>query len=204
MNKGRKRATITPENEIQIYLAAMAEPRKQRTKLAEELQGSIKWKDSPPEVEVLEKKISEYRNNITKGPEDMLWSTLTMWDGVISSEDLPVVLRAWVYTRASLKVNFTIRNAKWVARLRCVIPDIVMLTVTARRYSDLEIMYKLNPRRPVNVALSDVMLYLDLTGKEATDELYEAISSPHKDRWLVREKKEKFENDIKGVLANER
>jgi hypothetical protein len=94
---------------------------KRRTKLAEELEEIIQnkgWRS--PTIETMEKLISKARNH--KNEQDKPWSIASLDTYSIPPEALPAVLAE--YARHKLKeddtianTDFTIRQAKWVARL---------------------------------------------------------------------------------------
>ena len=133
---------------------ALKFPRVLRRELAEHLRTSFEQKGWPlPEVETLEKKISEVRNK--RDELDKPWSLVSLPSHAIAPEALPYVLKVWA---RSLTINgrpthpeqdneendadeehlilriefprfklsphtFTIRHALWVARLYTVVID---------------------------------------------------------------------------------
>ncbi len=133
---------------------ALRFPRVLRRELAEHLRTSFEQKGWPlPEVETLEKKISEVRNK--RDELDKPWSLVSLTEHAIAPDALPYVLKVWA---RSLTINgsppapeqdneqneadeehlfleieypgfkwsprtFTIRHALWVARLYTVVVD---------------------------------------------------------------------------------
>jgi hypothetical protein len=123
MNKKSKRAIIGDEYEEVISRYVLDFPNIKRTDLAEKIQAEVKWSGKPPEIEVLERKISHYRRNLSNpSREDQPWNIGTLGDFPISHEALPTVLAVCKYARDAGNV-FTIRRAKWTARLSGVLRD---------------------------------------------------------------------------------
>ena len=119
MIKKGKRARITPDGEALIVSRALESPRLQRAVLAEKLQAEFGKRNWPvPKLEVLEKKISKYRNR-EESPQDKPWSTATLEAYPIPPEALPKVLELWKF-RLDTGEKLTIREAKWAARLSAV------------------------------------------------------------------------------------
>lgn len=113
-----KRARITPDGRAYILTHALLLPRIPRTKLAEQLQKELEAEGyDRPEVEVLERKISWFRNHATDDPQDKFWNLSTLEDFPIPADALPSVLKAWLHNQEERKAPLTIREAKWVARL---------------------------------------------------------------------------------------
>lgn len=117
VHKG-KRATITQRGLELIIRRSLDHPRMPRTKLAEQLQGELEaMGQDVPEVEVLERKISWWRNHATDDPQDKPWSMSTLDEYPISPETLPkIFLLSQAFGPTSMD-TVTIRDAKWMARL---------------------------------------------------------------------------------------
>ena len=116
MIKKGKRARITPDGEALIVSRALESHRLQRAVLAEKLQAEFEKRNyAVPQLEVLEKRISKYRNH-QESPQDKPWSTTTLDAYPIPPEALPQVLALWML-RLKKKKSLTIREAKWAARL---------------------------------------------------------------------------------------
>lgn len=91
-----------------------------------------------PEDETIQKYIVEARKK--QGPEDAPWSLATLNDYHIPPEALPAVLRVWKM-HLTERLDFTIRQAKWVARLQGLIIDITDLSYWATTYAFREYYY---------------------------------------------------------------
>lgn len=116
------RAWIGDDEELQICRYTLEFRDMQRTKLAEKIQAEVPWPGKPPEIEVLERKISHYRTHAVDHPEDKPWSMATLDRHPVSPEAIPAVLACWrklVQRRTAL----TIREAKWVSRLYALMVD---------------------------------------------------------------------------------
>ncbi len=112
-----KRARITLDGHAIIIRRALEHPRLQRTKLAEKLQRELEERGHDvPQVEVLERLISKHRNHSEDDPQEKPWSTATLDAYPIPPEALGAVLKAW-RSRVLQRETFTVREAKWCARL---------------------------------------------------------------------------------------
>ena len=117
MVRKQSRAHITTEIEGFILWRALERPYGDRTTLAESLQKEIYRKfGKNPSIETLEKKISYYRNHIEDDPQEKPWSIATLDAFPIPPQALPIVLKEF-RRRTDEGGDFTIRQAKWVARL---------------------------------------------------------------------------------------
>ena len=147
MTKRGKRANITPDGEATIIARALERPRLQRTALAEKLQVEFEGLGyDVPEIEVLERKISWYRNHATDDPQEKPWSTATLDNNYpIPPEALPLVLKVWKLCIEKGQ-GFTIREAKWAARLSGLLVDIETLSYKASQYARTELLYQLIDR----------------------------------------------------------
>jgi hypothetical protein len=143
-----KRAKITNENNAMIMHYALETPRIPRTILAKQLEAGLNWEGPAPEIEVLERKISWFRNNVLDGPQEQPWGTSTLDQYPIPPESLLAVLRVWK-SCIEKGVNFTIREAKWVSRLYAIQQDIEKLYFIATRHARVELMFEIM-NRPFN------------------------------------------------------
>lgn len=111
--------------------------------------------------------------------EDLPWSLAKpVTDQFIPSDTLPFVLRAWVYVREYLKGEFTVREAKWVARLCYIVKDLDMLTSTAIMYARRELIAEITGESNDSFE-EDLKLFALLTGEEITNErMNQIISGP--------------------------
>jgi hypothetical protein len=124
MVKRHKRAIINDEQENDIIQFVRDFPTLPRTQLAEKIQTKVKWLGKPPEIEVLERKISHYRKELNKlSSKDPPWSIIgSLGDCSISPEALPAVLAVCKYAREAGNV-FTVSQAKWAAKLSGLFRD---------------------------------------------------------------------------------
>ena len=136
----RKRAKNFKEKNAEIMHYALQTPRIPRTELAEKLQTLIKWDGQVPEVEVLERKISWYRNHIEQSEEDENWSVETLNKFPIGADALPSVLEVWNFALLNKRQPLTMRQAKWVARLYKTLEgeDIKVVYLFAKAYAHRE------------------------------------------------------------------
>lgn len=150
MTYPKQRAFIAIEQEEQIshYSLSPLYRDMKRGKLAEKIQREVTWRGKTPELEVLEKKITDYRNTCV-WLEDNPWS---LGESIKPQYGIPgdatgILLELWKY---SLEIGYplTLRHAKWIARLYKVIvtandevnhwKQIQILFFTALRYADRE------------------------------------------------------------------
>ena len=150
--KKGKRATITGADKQNIIeLAIGVYPTLPRGELAEKIIQTVFEGRLAPEIEVLEKLISKFRNAPDK-PEDKPWNMATLGDYPLPPEALPKVLILQQHTRGSSPLPktlpeagtelplhpLTIREAAWVARLYTLIGDIRSLHLWAIGYAMAE------------------------------------------------------------------
>jgi hypothetical protein len=103
-------------------------------------------------------------------PQDQPWSIGTLEKYPISPEALPTVLKAWVYFQEHISWEdethpFSIRVAKWVARLYRVIDEMEYLVNTAWVYSIREQATELAGTEMNNLIL-DITVYEGMSGEE--------------------------------------
>lgn len=122
MSDERRRAFISDDEEFQICRYTVEFREMRRTRLAEKIQAEVRWPGKPPEIEVLERKISHYRKHMIDHPEDNPWSMATLDRYPISLGAIPAVLACWKQHVQS-GTALTIREAKWVSRLRGLMAD---------------------------------------------------------------------------------
>ena len=173
-NRGPK---ISPTIRALIMYEALNDKRPRRV-VAVNLQKQIeRLGESVPGEETLLRLISEDRNN--EHPEDQPWSIATLKDFPIVSPDvLPSVLKSWAYAREHLEAAFTIREAKWVARLCYVIKDTGKLTSTALMYAREEVIAEITGDS-LDSFEEDLKLFMLMTGEEITDDrMTQILSGP--------------------------
>ncbi len=162
MQRQGKRARIPIEAKALIGRRALEVPRLQRGPLAEKLQAELKDLGyDVPQYEVLERMISKYRTHTASSPEDMPWSTATLnapGAPPLPQEALAAVLRVW-QSRIEKGAAFTIREAKWTARLSGLEPDIEKLSFIARRHARTEQMFELIDRAFDSTFLDQLLMH---------------------------------------------
>ncbi len=179
MTTEHKRALITDREQLAIAGYVAGFPDMQRTALAERILAEVKWPGKPPELEVLERKISLLRNHPIDGPQDKPWSMAALDKypklGIESPspEAISALIGIWKFRREQAKAvagqwssdmqeqPFTIREAKWSARLSALFKDdLEKLSDVASRYARLELIYQLLDR-PFDSTIADTMLLLE-------------------------------------------
>jgi hypothetical protein len=170
MTSVRKRAQIGKEQEEKIALYALSPLYRDmtRTRLAEMIQTVVAWRGKPPEIEVLERKISEYRN-ISAGLEDKPWclGESIKPEFSIPADTTAILLELWKYS-LEIGYSFTLRHAKWASRLHEVVvttrDDAVrwkqtqILFFTALQYADRERMSETLKQGRFETAIQDADL----------------------------------------------
>jgi len=188
MIKKGKRSRISAENETAIISYALTNPLP-RAKLAELIQKEVNWDGPAPEIEVLERKISKYRNTPMDKPEDKLWSITTLEKYPLPPETLPAVLKVWLHQKEINLVPFTIRQAKWVARLSFVVKDIENLMLETIGLAMQEVILDMK-KRPLGMLVQpkeDLKLYALLTGEAINDERKKKILATEDSKETIRE-----------------
>jgi hypothetical protein len=131
---------VSPEVKLMIMNAALTSTKK-RTELAEELHEKLTSQGiRPPSHEYTVKLISQYRNDKTS--QDRPWSMASLEDFPLSPEAIPAVLKVWKF-RMEKGSTFTIREAKWAARLSLLGLSIERLSMVAYNYARQERIYEL-------------------------------------------------------------
>ena len=168
-------------------------PRLQRGPLATKLQAELKELGyDVPQFEVLERMISKYRNRTAGSPEDMPWSTATLNAPdapPVSPEALAAMLRMWG-SRMEKGDTFTIREAKWTARLSGLEPDIEKLSFIARRHARTELMFELIDRDFDSTFLDQLLMH------ELVDHDFDSTAE---EQWLL-DLIPTWDDSIVGVL----
>jgi hypothetical protein len=195
-----KRARITKEDHLTIAEWARDKyPDMPRTKLAEKIANDLFDRRTPPEIEVLEKLISRYRNAIT-GPEDEPWSLATLDSYPIPPEALPAVLEVFRY---NLKegLDFTIRQAKWASRLSAIWygkqDGIPKLALAASRYAHLENLYQVL-KMPLETFWVDRKLFADLGDDWYSRGMFELEAKPYLRKKAEQEYKKALKSETQG------
>jgi hypothetical protein len=192
----RKRAKIPPQSLLIIMRRALEYPRLPRTTVAEGLQKELKREHHEvPELEVLERKISSFRNHETISPLDAPWFVSTLPQYEIPPESLPRVLELFIEKIRTEAVHITIREARWIGRLAFVLENKELLWQYA-------ILYAWAEKAMVDTGLEatgigdDRILYEDMTGKSFS---YDDLSDLKQKESLAKVKQKRME--IKGRKA---
>lgn len=153
--RGRKerRPNLTPKEERGIveYVLRDESRQKSREKLAKEINRMLPEKEKASEL-YLKKRISEIRSK--EDSEGEPWTIGAKVD--ISHEALPVLLRCWKEAQLS-ESSFTIREAKWCARLSTFIKDSWTLRSWAGAYANREMAYEIM-QQPLDTSDFDTIL----------------------------------------------
>lgn len=201
------RARIPPRSRAHIIARAVEKPRIPRKELAKKLQKELEKQGfDVPEIEVLERMISEYRNKIIDGPEDKPWSLLTLAKYDIAAEALPTVFELWVYSLKEFKKPLTIREMKWAARLyRIMQDDIEGLLLFSTRYAAYEKAYETLGDKFAPIAneagfQADTELYADTLFKKTeeyeltTEELLKVPKDPE----ILKRKRQRLLEELRN------
>jgi hypothetical protein len=128
-------------------------------------------KDNPklppgwPSLSKVQKVLATIRkkaNELPDSPQDKPWSTATLDEHPIPPEAIPGVLKVWKL-RAEKGDSFTIREAKWAARLSALITDPEKLSARASEYAHLELIYQLIGRPFDTTRMDRLLMGLTLT-----------------------------------------
>lgn len=125
---------ISIEMRSHIFEAALKKEKraKSRSVLADELEAE--FGDKSPSLNTLEKLISEARNHPVS-PLDEQWSVGSLAQYDIPPEALPAVMYIYEKRQRELEIDFTIREALWIARLHKTIDDLDVLERFANAYA---------------------------------------------------------------------
>ena len=160
MIQRQRRVKITSETKKLIFGRAMEQPRIQRTKLAVKLQVEIKRrKEGVPQLEVLERMISHYRNHAEDDPQEKPWDLRTLNEHWLPPESLPAVIEAWMELKRTQSLALSIRQAKWVSWLYPFYEDRIGLLYTAITYSWDELLEEMVTHSEINWQSFNVSLY---------------------------------------------
>jgi len=92
-------------------------------------------------------------------PQEKPWSTAMLDDYPISPEATASVLKVWKF-RIEKENTFTIREAKWAARLSGLLEDIEKLSWRASQYARTELMFQLIGRPFDSIVLDKLLMGL--------------------------------------------
>lgn len=120
-----------------------------------------------PGLSAVQKVLTDYnkkKGELGPDPEDRTWSVVSYADYDIPPEALPIVLQVWAYALEQKRKPLTIRQAKWVARLSCVVKDLAGLWFAAFASAQDERIAKITDVYLTDWG-SDATLYTLMTGK---------------------------------------
>lgn len=191
----QRRANITDSNkeEISDYAVRMY-PDMQRTDLAKKILTEMEWKGKPPQIEVIERLISKFRNYPETNLDNPFSLGATM-EHEIPSEVIPLLLDIQLR-----KPDFTIRQARWAVKLHAFFKNQhedtgnlnpAILSHLAGIYALHEKMWEAtNPGKPLDTSRLD-RLYLMQHPGESNEELIKRINEITRDEFT-------FQNKIMG------
>ena len=196
------RARIPPRSKAIIMTRAVETPRTSRKELAKRLQNELEEEGfDVPEIEVLERMISKYRNEIHDGPEDKPWSLLTLTDCDIAAEALPTVFDLWAYALREYQKPLTIREVKWAARLyRIMQDDLEGLLLSSIQYAAYEKSCEALGDEVASAAkeigfYTDTELYADTHKPKLTTE---ELLNVHKDPEILKRKRQNLLKELRS------
>jgi hypothetical protein len=200
-NRG-KRAKIPPQSLLIIMRRALEYPRRPRTTVAEDLQKELQREHHDvPELEVLERKISNFRNHEINSPLDDPWYVSTLPQYEIPPESLPRVLELFIEKIRTEAVHITIREARWIGRLAFVIKDNELLWRYALSYVWTEKALADTGLEATEIR-GDRNLYEDMRGKDfSSDEVddfrqKERLAKAKQRLMEIRSRKNKAKNAV--------
>ncbi len=174
MARGR---LITDREKIIVAKVALSHPEWCAKQVQQEVHKQLgcqrdnedrKW----PGLSAIQKEMTKIRKRTSSLDTglDQPWSMASLLDYPLSPDALPSVLKAWVHYQESFPdwdwaAPFSIRQARWVARLYRIVKDtdIGLLTSKARHYSMVERWAELSGAKIIGDG-SDIELYEILTG----------------------------------------
>jgi hypothetical protein len=160
MVKKQKRAKITPETKRLIFDKALEQPRIPRNALAQSLLVEIKrQKEDEPDLTVLERMISHYRNHAEDGPQEKPWDMRTLNIYPLPPETLPAVIDAWMFIKRKRGLALSIRQAKWVSWLYPFFKKGEELITSALLQSSMELFEEMTTQSGCNWQYFNVILY---------------------------------------------
>jgi len=176
MTTKRGRPGIKPHVRQLIYVKAL-ENKTPRLALAVELKNLIEeMGELPPSEETMMRLISEARNH-PNSPLDEPWSMATVNNYPIPPDVLPIVLVLSVHMREFQ--TFTIRHAKWAARLCKITNKWPELARMVLKYSTSEIIHEIAKSSFDSTEL-DLESYTLSTQKEISDKQKKGMASERK------------------------
>ena len=141
---------VTPEVEAFIASVYKEHPKWKAKEVHNEVSHNLHKKDAKlppgwPGLSTVQKVLATVRKSIKEtplDPQDKSWSMGTLDEYPIPPDAIPAVLKVWA-SRQKKEESFTIREAKWTARLSHFILDIEYLEKIMGNYARTELMYRL-------------------------------------------------------------
>jgi len=170
MIQRQKRARISPETKGLIFERALEHPRIPRTALAEKLQVEIRGrKEDVPDLAVLERMISYYRNHAEDDPQDKPWDLRTLNTYPLPPESLPAVIEAWMILKRRQGYALSIRQAKWVSWLHPFYKKREELVDSALFHSWIELLEKMITHSGFDWQILNIILYKMISGEKLSE-----------------------------------
>ena len=141
---------VTKEVEARIASVYQKHPKWKAPQVRSEVNFLLR-KNNPelqyswPSLSTVQKVLATVRRRMKElpvAPQDKPWSIATLDQYPILPEALPTVLKVWK-SRIEKGEGFTIREAKWMARLSRLITDIETLSAKTSQYARTELIYEL-------------------------------------------------------------
>jgi len=195
---GKRGPKIKPSIEALIEYMARQDKRP-REALASALKEQIEQMgEISPTEGTLVKMISEFRNS-PNPQEDQPWALSSLNDMIppIPTEALPAVLEAYIYSHEHMNHEFTVRDAKWVARIHKLYKDVAKSTSMAMGLAQIELLAGLTKGK-WGESEEILNLYEDYTGKKISPERRKKILREGK-QWLNPEQSKDIAKRIKDI-----
>ncbi|MGA2669907.1 MAG: hypothetical protein ABSF21_00595 [Dehalococcoidia bacterium] len=188
---------VTPEVEALITSIYMKHPKWKAPGIRNIVEGTIRKNNRKlpkgwPSLSTVQKSLAEVRRNMANpSPEDEPWSTaeINKYPELKieppTPEALEVLFKVWK-SRISRGDTFTIREAKWTARLSMFEQDTKRLSFIASRHARTELIFELISRPFNSTELDRALMGLPV-----------AISGFESFLWLLAETREDTERGIK-------
>lgn len=158
MSDKPRRAQIGLEEEACIAKYALDFFDMNRTKLAEKIQAEVEWPGKPPEIEVLERKISVYRKD-SDSPKDKPWNLDALGGDLLPPGVLKTLFSIWLAKQEDpSSPPLTIREAKWIAQLSSMTEDTELLRIVADMCAEWELIGELT--KTPQLSSPDMVLYI--------------------------------------------
>ena len=177
-----RRAQIGLEEQACIAKYAIHFSDMNRTKLAEKIQAEVKWPGKPPEIEVLERKISSYRKD-SDLPQDKPWNLDALGDDILPAGVLKTLFSIWLAKQEDpSSPPLTIREAKWITQLSSMTEDTELLRIVAGMCAEWELIGELTKTPQLSSPVMVLHIYsllTRMTEKELNEHYQEIQKEKH-------------------------